>query len=61
MKQNAEMVKIFSLVFCMSEFKSDRALQSPYNARKKKNQVGFASSVLVVVGVGTICEMRRNM
>lgn len=61
MKQNAEIVKIFSLVFCMSEFKSDRALQSPYNARKK-NQVGFASSVLVVVGVGTkICEMRRNM
>lgn len=29
---------------------------------EKKNQVGFASSVLVVVGVGTkICEMRRNM
>lgn len=54
-------VKIFSLVFCMSEFKSDGALQNPYTSGEK-NQVGFAFPVLVAVGVGVkTCELRINI
>lgn len=60
LKWNAEMVKIFSLVFHMSEFKSDWALQNP-DMLGEKNQVGFAFPVPVAVGVGMkTCELRIN-
>lgn len=54
-------VEIFSRVFCMSEFKSDRALQNPYTVRVK-NQAGFVFPVRGVAGVGIkTCELRISM